>query len=244
MSNFQLKIIAIIGMFAGHIGYGLAASPYIKANFELEINLLYVLGSIAPPIFAFLISEGVVHTRSVRKYFTVMCIFALVSEIPYNMLRSVYRFHTLSIFYPRMQNVLFTLALGIAAIVLYKKLVQQTDFLSRFFCILLIMITLITAHLLRVDYGWIMVFAILMLYILRNSRLRLPIFAVLMLIYFLLMSYTPQFYRTAGTLIAIVLLYLYNGQRGAKINKWFFYIFYPVHLLVIAFFAAAIFGYL
>jgi hypothetical protein len=227
-------------MFIDHLAWGLSASPYIRANFAAEIDIMHIFGRVAFPIFAFLISEGVVYTSNLRKYFSMMCVFALISEIPYNMLRNVYRFHTLSIFYPRMQNVFFTLALGIAAIAFYKKLMLQTDFFNRLFCILLIIITLIAAHLLYVDYGWFMVLAILSLYILRSSQLRLPVFAVFILIFYLLI-HSPRYYWAAGALVSVILLYFYNGKRGAKINKWLFYTFYPIHLLLIALLAAAIF---
>ncbi|GHT20583.1 fimbrial assembly protein fimC [Bacteroidia bacterium] len=243
MSSFQLKIIAIVSMLIDHIAWGLAASAYIRTHFVTEINAMHIAGRMAFPIFAFLISEGVVHTRSVKKYLAGMCVFALISEIPYNLLHSVYRFHTLNICYPRMQNVFFTLALGIIAIIFYKKMIRETALFNRCTCFLLIILTLIAACILRVDYGWLMVLAILILYIYKDSQLRLPIFAVFIVIFYLLISYKARIGWAAGALCALVPLYCYNGQRGRNLNKWLFYAFYPVHLLIIALLAATVFGY-
>jgi hypothetical protein len=241
MSNLQLKIIAVLTMLIDHIAWGLGASAYMKLHFAHQIGAMHIIGRMAFPIFAFLIAEGVAHTHNLNKYFARICAFALISEIPYNLLRSVYQLHSLILFYPRTQNVLFTLALGIMAIIFYKKMLTQTELFDRFLCALMIALTLIAAHILRVDYGWLMTLAILMLYVCRDSHLRLPIFAIFIVIFYTLISYRLRISWAAGALCALIPLYLYNGQHGKKTNKWLFYCFYPAHLLIIAIVAALIF---
>lgn len=104
MSAFVLKLIACVTMFIDHIGY---------AIFNGSSWFNYI-GRLAFPIFAFQISEGYIHTRSIKKYLLRLFLFALVSQIPFMLFHSIIS----EGFY---LNVIFTLLFGLISIVIYDK---------------------------------------------------------------------------------------------------------------------------
>ncbi len=109
MTSFALKIIAIVSMFCDHFG-----DAYIGS-----FSFFNLIGRIAFPIFAFQISEGFIHTKSIKKYFLRLGIFALISQIPFWLF--VHKFlgtNDLSL------NVFFTLFLGLLGIYLYDYIVK------------------------------------------------------------------------------------------------------------------------
>src|SRR5699024_2332190 len=97
LSGFQLKCIAILSMALDHTGAVL---------FPQEI-WLRCAGRLAFPVFCFLIVEGFVHTHDVYRYMARLGVFALISEIPYDL---AFRGVCLEFAY---QNVFFTLLIGI-----------------------------------------------------------------------------------------------------------------------------------
>ncbi|MCI7097611.1 MAG: conjugal transfer protein TraX [Lachnospiraceae bacterium] len=103
MSGFTLKLLALFLMIVDHCGLVLFAgtSLYLPCR---------ILGRIAFPLYAFLITEGYVHTRSVKKYAGRLLVFAVLSEVPFD-----YAFFGTP-FYMGYQNVFFTLVLGLGAL--------------------------------------------------------------------------------------------------------------------------------
>ena len=106
LSNFDLKLIAIITMTIDHIGI-IFGTPFY--------NFLRAIGRLSFPIFAFLLTEGYVHTKSFSKYFLRLLILAIISEVVYD-----YVFFN-SFFYLDSNNIFFTLTLGLLTILLLDK---------------------------------------------------------------------------------------------------------------------------
>lgn len=111
-----LKWIAIIAMLIDHTGAILLESQIMKEG-TLEIEAIFVIdfimrliGRFGFPIFAFLLVEGFTHTRSVKKYALNLSLFALISELPFNLGFSG------TLFYPGYQNVFFTLAIAVVTL--------------------------------------------------------------------------------------------------------------------------------
>jgi len=106
MSIFIIKVIACITMVLDHIKY---AVP------ETRCFATIYLGRIAFPLFAFLAVEGYKHTSNLRKYYKRLIIFALISQIPFMLFRTL-------VGEWRMLNIIFTLILGLFAITVFDKL--------------------------------------------------------------------------------------------------------------------------
>lgn len=251
VTGSTLKWIAIITMLIDHIGASLIFSymfyhgiSFREASF---INFLYQLtrsiGRISFPIFIFLLIEGFSHTRSVLKYLSRMFLFAVISEVPFDL--AFYR----NPYYPNSQNVFLTLFLGLLVIYgmdLIQKNVRLTNknsleinqISSNYFntqlpekCLIILFSTIILicgmalADLLHTDYSHAGILAITVAYLLRKNRRLAFCMSCLMLILF---SSSSEVFALLGLFPILA----YNGTRGRQM-KYLFYFFYPVHLLVL-----------
>lgn len=217
MTSFILKIIAVISMCFDHIGYFITCGKLSVANY---------IGRLAFPIFAFQISEGYIHTSNIKKYFWRLFLFAIISQIPFNLFQTTLGIsHTLNIF--------FTLFLGLAAICAYDKIPNKL-------CGLIVSsICIYLGHLLNVDYGYWGVLVVFTFYLLKHNKIfmTLGFLALVLLKYIPILlktSFNPIYiYLAIFTFLAIIPILLYNGKQGLK-TKYLLYIFYPFHLFVLA----------
>ncbi len=217
LSGSTLKLIAVISMLIDHLAYVLwdDFDFFNQTVFSVSIyQIMRYLGRLAFPIFCFLIVEGYLHTKSVKKYLLRLSVFALISEIPFNLLASG------EIFFISKQNVYFTLTLGVLAIWLFEK--ANNHFYK--FCVL--GLALAAAYVLHSDYGFNGVFLIILIYILR----KIP--SVQALASYFVLPASAKLWAFA----AFIPINMYNGERGfikSKALKLGFYIFYPLHILII-----------
>lgn len=202
-NSFHLKVLAIVTMMLDHIGAILLPQ---------EMWLRYV-GRLAFPIFCFLLVEGFFHTRNVDKYIIRLGIFALVSEIPFNLAFGR------SIFDLNYQNVFFTLFIGI---VLMRVLAYENRWVVR---IIEVLLAMWLANVLRTDYGGKGVLLISWFYFFREKKAVGLIGGAL----WNLLSVTSI--QRVGA-FAMIPIGLYNGEKGRSM-KYFFYLFYPVHILIL-----------
>ena len=203
LDSFQLKCIAIVSMALDHTGTVLYPSQI----------WLRCLGRIAFPIFCFLIVEGFFHTHDVRRYMGRLGVFALISEIPYDL-----AFRGVPLEYAH-QNVFFTLLIGIGMMVLLER---NREWPVKAVILLLAMWL---AVLIRSDYNFRGVLLIFVFYIFHESRwLAVTAGGFWNFLY--------QGVIQKYGVLSVLPLALYNGERGRKM-KYFFYIFYPVHLLLL-----------
>lgn len=208
----MLKMIAILTMTIDHIGAVL---------FPCQMWLRYI-GRLAFPIFCFLIVEGYFHTRNVKKYLSRLFLFALISEIPFDLTFKG------KIFDWSYQNVFWTLFLGLLAIYLgtwlkckYPSFTDNTAFVLTFLGASVI------AFLASTDYNAFGVWMIAVFFLFRNQKLKQFIFTAIIQV----LMYPVQLFA----LFAFIPIFLYNGKKGikSKVLQWTFYVFYPVHLLII-----------
>lgn len=204
LNSFQLKWIAIITMLLDHIGAILGGD---------NAGILRAIGRLAFPIFCFLLVEGFFHTRDVRRYILRLAVFAVVSEIPFEL--AFYREIMLPV-----QNVFFTLLIGM---VLMYVLERNKNVVLQ---VVEIFIAMWGAHMLRSDYGYMGILLIVIFYYCYKHR---AIGATLAAGWNFLFGIGSL--QNCGAL-ASPLLALYNGERGPKM-KYFFYVFYPAHLLIL-----------
>ncbi len=220
LSGSWLKLLAVTTMLIDHLAafYWYADPAFQTVWFTLghrqvtPLLLMHAIGRVAFPLFAFLLVEGFGHTRSRFRYGRNLLLFALLSEIPWNLV------HTGTWLCPR-QNVFFTLFLGLLGMCAVER---YKDDAKRLLASLLGL--LVVSILLRADYGCTGFGFILLLYVLRDRRILQAIIGCCIL---------PGKW-VAG--LAFIPICLYNGERGfvkGKIAKYLFYAFYPLHLLLI-----------
>lgn len=186
-------------------------ADHIGAVFFPEIPLLRWIGRLAMPVLSFFIGEGLRHTRSPRRYLLRLTGFALLSELPFDLA-----------FYGGIewghQNVYFTLALGLLALWAIQSRGMEGWLLA--------LTAALAAELLGCDYGMYGVLLILLLDRFHRARSeQLAAAALLNLAFFGLQTQTLS-------LIALPLLWLYNGKRGRD-DRRLFYLYYPAHLCVL-----------
>jgi len=251
LSGNAIKIIAICLMFFDHFNKTILLwySNNVLSNMEemgkisieavVKFNefirfQLYPIGSIAFPLFCFLISEGFFYTKNRKRYFVLMGTFALLSEIPLDLafFRSDAIVENTFPFYWGYQNVFFTLLLGLIAlwcIEKFKPIAQQKNkkIKARFLQITCVVGLAVTASLIHSDYEAYGVFLIVAFYLCRKNRLYQML--AFLLVYMVSTNAQPAF----PEFTAILILLLYNGQRGKLRLKYFFYIFYPAHLMLL-----------
>lgn len=207
LNSFQLKCIAVITMIIDHTGAVL---------FPTNLLLRYI-GRISFPIFCFLLVEGFFHTRDVRKYIVRLGAFALISEIPYDLAfrRTVLEFEH--------QNVFFTLFIGVIMMYVLEKSAELP------IKVIDVLLAMWFASFLCTDYRFKGILLIAIYYFLRENRLGKFGFGA---VWNFIWNWKVQMYGA----IASIPIALYNGQRGPSM-KYFFYVFYPAHLLVLYFLA-------
>ena len=208
LDSFQLKCIAIVSMALDHTGAVLYPSQI----------WLRCLGRIAFPIFCFLIVEGFFHTHDVRRYMGRLGVFALISEIPYDL-----AFRGVPLEYDH-QNVFFTLLLGLLTMMAYDAVMNQSRWSvwkRTALSTIAILAGMFAAEFLSTDYGALGVLCIMVFYLFRRSRIQQVVFGCLAFVWW-----------EWAAVFAFVPIFYYNGKRGFGM-KYFFYAFYPVHLLIL-----------
>lgn len=222
MSTFVLKIIAIICMFCDHFG-----DFYFKST-----TILNYIGRFAFTIFAFQIAQGYIHTHNIKKYITRLFIFACASQIPF----MIFYYNIFDTYFAI--NVIFTLLFGLLTILVYDKY-------NKILGIIAGIILGVIAQLCHFDYGFYGVFIVFAFYILRNHKAYMSLIFIISVIIkyytntikyhlpfsylFLGSKYSILMYSTCLSIIPIL---FYNGQKG-KDAKYLFYIFYPIHMLIL-----------
>ena len=228
MTASTLKWIALVSMLANHIGcllILLAKLPEAQSNPQLwhdSISFLRSIGRTAFPVFAFLLVEGVRHTRSRKRYAVRLAIFALVSELPHYLFFSkIYATGTYRL------NIGFTLLLLFFLMCGYKRIKLWNNGKNRYMCLtaacILLAVTCLAVRQLPIGYGYPGVLLCTIFYGVRHKVLQ-PILG-----YFAI-GIRSMF--RVGYLLPFILLAFYNEKPG-KSHKSFFYIFYPGHLLLL-----------
>lgn len=231
-SGSMLKWIAIISMLINHFGdtilYGIIMNAPYEAFTNKQFSIIYncytvfhAIGRIAMPIFCFLIVEGFLHTHNVKKYLLRLAIFALISEIPYDFAM------TNSLFDAAQQNVFFTLTTGLLVLIIIDKYKEKKAIIM-----LAAFLAASVTYFLKFDGSYYGILMMVLFYLLKEKKLikSISIFALQIAIIFI---FHESFELNSFFAVTpLILIYFYNGKRGMEL-KYFFYIFYPAHLLIL-----------
>ena len=219
ISSSFLKIFAIALMCIDH---------FSVAFFGQDTTVLRIIGRVGFPLFAFMIAEGARLTKSREKYMLRLLAFAFVSEIPFDY------FVSASVFNIYYQNVFFTLFFGLFVIWCYDLLkTKNLGFLG----VLPLIAACVGAAFLNTDYGATGVLCIFLFYVFaeKDFTARLTAYAVSIAVLSVNITSTGLYFVNVElyALFALIPIFLYNGERGFKMNKYFFYAFYPAHMLIL-----------
>ena len=238
IDSITLKFIAVIAMMLDHMCYSV-----IPGN-----TWMTWVGRISFPIFAFLIVEGFFHTKNVKKYALRLFIFALISEIPFNLMMS------LSVINPFQQNVYWTLLIGLLVIWAidkpFNELINAKNQAERSMkMIRLVIIGFIaiaagcmTGLIAMTDYNCWGVLTILMFYLLRGKP-YIQLIALALINNFMggqqlvytIFGMEQTFPVQLFSILAMIPIAMYNGKKGyeSKAVQYGFYAFYPLHMLLL-----------
>ncbi len=235
LSGNALKMIACVLMFFDHMSQGVALNSLgfmptgVTTSWGIPVlwgiptasllaTIATLAGRIAFPIFCFFLVQGVLLSGDYKKQIQRLLLFALIAEVPFDL--GLFG----QVFYWDHQNVLFELALGAVTIVGMKKILDGDKKGKRSYAAWLFIAAAILAEILKFDYGASGIIAMVLLYLACNDRRR-TMFMGLFAFFF-----EAPLYGTVY--LSLPLIYQYNGKRGRG-ERWFFYIFYPAHLMAL-----------
>lgn len=235
LTSFGLHLLAMGLMLCDHIC--LALMP--------DRLWMTCVGRLAFPIFAFLVAEGFVRTRSRARYARRLLIFAIVSEAPFDLLaagRPVYPFH---------QNVLWTFLIALGCMQLLEWTKSDPRPAARFVLgVGAVLGGFLAGTAFMVDYFGPGVWTVLAFYFFRGDDWRQRLGQLLCLLFLNGWLLAGQTVLPGGlalpiqafAVLALPFIWLYRGRQGphGRAVRWLFYGFYPAHLLALA--AAAAFA--
>lgn len=231
----QIKYLVIVAMVIDHIAWAFVPDPS-----SLLGQIMHFIGRLTGPTMAYFLADGYIHTRNVKKYALRLGIFALISWIPF----CLFEFQRLPIaliegkwrFTPTF-GVIYTLFLGLLAIWLWDKGKCPK------WCKVLGIIGLC---LLSVFGDWALydiLYALIFFVYRDDTRKKWIGYSIITVVSILITCLAVGFimwvkwgiYELGVFMVPVILQFFYNGESGSKkpIHKWFFYIFYPLHLLVL-----------
>ena len=231
-TSMSLHIMAMIFMLCDHLW-----GTIIPGN-----DWLTCIGRISFPIFAFMIVEGYFHTKNLKKYVCRLLVFAVLSEIPFNLAMGS------RVFYPIHQNVLWSFLISIGLISLNEKAKKtQKRWIEIGTGALTVLLGFIIGLVTMVDFYYAGILTVLVFYFFRERKWWSYIGQLLCLWYInteLLggLGYEIHLFgqnyfilRQGFALFALIPIWLYHGKQGyhSKMLQYSYYAFYPLHLLIL-----------
>ena len=233
--NFELTVLHIIAMT-------LMLMDHLWATLLPAREWLTCAGRVAFPIFAFMAVEGYFHTRSFKKYILRMLLFAVLSEIPFDLMYGG------TWFYPVHQNVLWTFLLSLLGVWLMEQVRKKGKiWMYLLVCVLVVPAGLVLGTLCMVDYYGVGVLTVFVFYFL-HGRKWWCFLGQLAALYWLNVEllgglmYPVQLFgmefelcQQGLALLALIPIWLYRGRQGyhSKPFQYLCYAFYPVHMLLL-----------
>ena len=218
LNRNQLKYLAAFAMLLDHIAWAFVPTQSVAGE------LMHMVGRITAPVMLFFLAEGYVYTHNLRRYAGRLGLFALISWPPC----SLFEFGTWPAPYLGM---IYTMLLGLLAVWIWDR--SGLSQASRF----IVMLCLCFLSLFG-DWPVIGVVLPVVFFILRErEQEKWRVYFVISLCFLisaLLLSGLRQLFQS-GMLLAPLLLKRYNGEAGSRtpFHKWFFYVFYPAHILLL-----------
>ena len=230
MNGLQLKILAMVCMVCSHM----------SSTIFWGVHWLDCIGRLTFPIFAFLLAEGFRHTKDCKKYLKRLFLFALVTELPFDLMSEG------SPFYPFHQNVLFTFCIALVAM---RWIEKGKDAPAPRYVLRVVAVTVISylaGFVTFVDYFGYGILMVLLFYLFHEKPYGWAV-ELLAMVYInwelvgglvfptVILGQEINIPKQGFAVLALIPIWLYNGKRGAdsKTIRYACYAFYPVHMLVL-----------
>lgn len=226
LNSNTLKFIAIIAMTIDHLTWVLAPGYVMNPG----IILLHMIGRITAPLMCFFVAEGYYHTHDLKKYITRMFIFAVISHFAYNFAFGI-PFVPFKTGVLNQTGVIWAQAWGLVALSACesRKLKDWQKTVVVFFA---------TAMAFCADWSsiavlWVMYFGRFRGNLKKQATAMLLVVSMYAIVFFIFIDRVYALLQMM-VIIAVPLISMYNGERGKwKGMKWFFYAYYPLHLVIV-----------
>lgn len=230
-TSFSLHIMAMLFMLCDHLWGTIVPGA----------DWLTCVGRVSFPIFAFMIVEGYFHTKNLSKYVNRLFVFAVLSEIPFNLAMGS------RLFYPIHQNVLWTFLISIG-LIQWNESVKGTQLWKRAAVgIASVCLGYVIGLLTFVDFYHVGILTVLVFYFFKEKKWWCYLGQLLCLCYInfemlggfgyevILFGETQFIARQGLAVLALIPIWLYRGRQGyhSKAMQYFYYAFYPLHLLIL-----------
>lgn len=231
----QLKFIAIVAMLIDHIALSFLPSQ------SFLYQIMRAIGRVTMPIMCYFIAEGYYKTRNLKRYVLRLSLFSILSHYSFVMfisgISSISFNDGFSIRLVLPTSVILTLLIGLIGLIIYNN-----NRINKYVKIVILMWLCIFSQI--ADWGYIGVLLVLAFGIYHNNfKKQVKCFYMISIILFIdtiMLSlvnnniWWDNLYHL-GILLAIPLLSQYDGTLGKHKSKWLFYIFYPLHLLILGY---------
>lgn len=226
-TSFSLHLLAMGSMLCDHLWGTIVPGS----------DFLTCVGRISFPIFAFMIVEGYFHTRNLKKYVLRLLVFALISEIPFNLALGS------RIFYPVHQNVLWSFLISIGLIRWNESVKTGKLWLRACVAVLSVLVGSLAGLVTMVDFLHAGILTVLAFYFFRGRQWwQYP--AQFLCLWYIntellggLIYEFPLFsiHQQSLALLALIPIWLYRGRQGhhSQAFQYGCYLFYPLHLLIL-----------
>ena len=225
MNRQQIKLLAITAMTIDHI-----ALVFVPSG-SILYYVMRLIGRLAAPLMAFMLAEGYRYTRSRSRYLLRLVIFALISQ-PFYFRMLFGRAPTSVLEYLTHWNVMFTLAVALMSLMLLESKISAAPRLI-----------LVGVCISLAQFGdWLFMIPVwtIIFHVFRNDKRRCAALFIIVSVVLQTLIWLPQhdslaaFSYQYGTLLAHIPISMYNREQKSifhcKLNKWFFYYFYPSHM--------------
>lgn len=231
ITSFSLHIMAMLFMLCDHLW-----GTIVRGN-----DWLTCIGRLAFPIYAFMIVEGYFHTKNIKKYIYRLLIFAILSEIPFNLAMAS------RLFYPIHQNVLWSFLISIG-LIHWNEIVKGKQIWKRILVgFASICIGYFVGIITFVDYYHAGILTVLVFYFFKSKKWWCYLGQLFFLWYINIemlggFSYEVNIFgqtyfiaRQSFALLSLIPIWLYRGKQGyhSKVLQYSYYAFYPLHLLIL-----------
>lgn len=231
LTSFHLHLLAMAFMLCDHLW----ATVIVGNNWMTDV------GRLAFPIFAFMVAEGFRHTKNLKKYAGRMFVFALISEIPFNLVVGS------DIFYPFHQNVLWTFLMSIGFMWINEKAKTKNLLIRAAVLAFTLIAALFVGTLSFCDYHYAGIFMVLVFYFFAERKWWCFAAQLICLWYinveilagfeyvFNFLGIEWHIVSQGFAVLALIPIWLYRGKQGPynKGIKALYYWFYPLHLLIL-----------